>query len=255
MDLLDWKVYAFYIVLTSVILIVFGIAAVSGRSKVPGRFQITIEWLMEYLRNTFMSALGEGGERHLPLIFGLFWYILFCDMLELIPAFKAATANPSTTIGLGIIVFVYTQYVGIKSKGIGPYLKHFLGPVLIMAPLFFVIEVLGEFVKPFSLGMRLFGNIYAEDIINDLAAKAWHGIPFQIIVYFLQIFTGVIQAFIFALLSCAYIGLMAETHHDDGEAYHNGEGGQTHMEPGHQTLNDKLADSIGSIGARVVEQR
>ncbi len=249
MDLLDWKVYAFYIVLTSVIVILFGMAAVRSRSKVPGRLQITVEMMMEYLRSTFMSALGEGGERHLPLIFTLFWYILFCDLLELIPMFRAATANPSTTIGLGIIVFVYTQYVGITSKGIGPYLKHFLGPLLILAPLFLVIEVLGEFVKPFSLGMRLFGNIYAEDIMNDLAAGAGqkYYIPFQIIVYFLQIFTGAIQAFIFSLLSCAYIGLMAETHHDEGETGDHGHG--------HQTVDDKMADSLGSIGGRVAESR
>ena len=200
---------------------------------------------MEYLRDAFMSALGSGGERHLPLIFGLFWYVLFCNLLELIPLFKAPTSNPSTTIGLGIIVFVYTQYVGITSKGIGPYLKHFLGPLLILAPLFFVIEILGEFVKPFSLGMRLFGNIYAEDIMNDLAAGAGqqYFIPFQVIVYFLQIFTGVIQAFIFALLSSAYIGLMAETHHDDGDEAHP----HSHKED----VNEEVAGSIGSIGARV----
>lgn len=248
MELLDWKVYALYIVLTSVILIVFGISVVSRRDKVPGRLQITIEMMMQYLRDTFMGALGHGGERHLPLIFGLFWYILFCDMLGLIPGFKAATANPSTTIGLGIIVFVYSQYVGIKSKGLGNYLKHFLGPLLVLAPLFFVIEILGEFVKPFSLGMRLFGNIYAEDIMNDLAAGAGqkYYIPFQIIVYFLQIFTGVIQAFIFSLLSCAYIGLMAEHHDDNGDSYEHG--------PHSETMDEKMASSIGSIGGRVVEE-
>ena len=245
MDLLSWPVYAFYVFLTSVLVVLFGIWAVKSKAKVPGRLQITVEMMMEYLRDTFLGALGPGGERHLPLIFALFWYILFCDLLELIPLFKAATANPSTTIGLGIIVFVYTQYVGITSKGIGPYFKHFLGPLLILAPLFFVIEILGEFVKPFSLGMRLFGNIYAEDIMNDLAAGAGqkYFIPFQVIVYFLQIFTGVIQAFIFSLLSCAYIGLMAETHHDEGD--------DENHHPHKEGLNEQVAESLGSIGARV----
>ncbi len=82
-----------------------------------------------------------------------------------------------------------------------------------------MIEILGEFIKPFSLGMRLFGNIYAEDQMNDLAATALHlgplNVPLQIIVYPLQIFTGVIQAFIFAMLTCAYIGIMSETHHNE----------------------------------------
>ena len=218
MELLPWTTYAFYILLTSVLLLAFGAYAASKRALVPGRAQGFVEWVMDYLREIFLGALGPGGERHLPLIFALFWYILFCNMIELIPFFRAATANPSTTIGLGIIVFFYTQYVGIKAKGLKEYLKHFIGPLLILSPLFIVIEILGEFIKPFSLGMRLFGNIYAEDQMNDLAATAVHlgplNLPLQIIVYPLQIFTGGIQAFIFAMLTCAYIGIMSETHHN-----------------------------------------
>jgi F-type H+-transporting ATPase subunit a len=230
MKLLDWPTYAFYMVVTMALLVVFWVIAVKPRAKIPGRLQSTVEAMMEFLRDTFMSALGPGGERHLPLVFALFWYILFCNLIELIPFFRAATANPSTTIGLGIIVFFYTQYVGIKAKGFVEYAKHFVGPLLILAPLFIIIEILGEFIKPFSLGMRLFGNIYAEDVMNDLAAGSvplFHigtltvGIPLQIIVYPLQIFTGVIQAFIFAMLTCAYIGIMSETHHDNGDGFNS----------------------------------
>ncbi len=222
MDLLPWPVYAFYVFLTSLLTLAVCAWAAAPKARVPGRLQAGMEIVLEGLREIFLGAMGPGGERHLPLVFGLFFYILFCNLLELIPGFKAATANPSTTIGLGIIVFFYTQYVGITSKGIKEYLKHFIGPLLILAPLFIVIEILGEFIKPFSLGMRLFGNIYAEDVMNDLAAKAIHlgplNVPLQIIVYPLQIFTGVIQAFIFAMLTCAYIGIMSETHHnEDGD--------------------------------------
>ena len=223
MELLPWTTYAFFIFLTSLITLLVCAWAAAPRARVPGRLQAGMELMLEWLREVFLGAMGPGGERHLMLVFGLFFYILFCNMLELIPGFRAATANPSTTIGLGIIVFFYTQYVGITSKGLKEYLKHFVGPLLILAPLFIVIEILGEFIKPFSLGMRLFGNIYAEDVMNDLAAGAIpigpHGhplfaIPLQIIVYPLQIFTGGIQAFIFAMLTCAYIGIMAETHHN-----------------------------------------
>jgi len=223
MDLLHWPVYALYVFLTSAIVLAVCAFAAVPKARVPGRLQASMEIMLEGLRGIFLGALGPGGERHLPLIFGLFFYILFCNLLELIPGFRAATANPSTTIGLGIIVFFYTQYIGITAKGLKEYLKHFIGPLLILAPLFIVIEILGEFIKPFSLGMRLFGNIYAEDQMNDLAATAvalgphnhpWLFVPMQIIVYPLQIFTGVIQAFIFAMLTCAYIGIMSETHHD-----------------------------------------
>lgn len=242
-----WTAYAFYMIVTSAVLVVFWLFAVKGRSRIPGRLQVAVEMMMNFLRETFMSAMGPGGERHLPLVFTLFWYILFCDLIELIPGFRAATANPSTTIGMGIIVFFYTQYVGIKSKGFKEYCKHFVGPLLVLAPLFIIIEILGEFIKPFSLGMRLFGNIYAEDVMNELAASAWQfhiggiviGVPIQLIVYFLQIFTGVIQAFIFAMLTCAYIGIMSETHHEEGD------GLDAH--PHHETDEERKVERAGDM--------
>jgi F-type H+-transporting ATPase subunit a len=238
-----WPLYAVYVGLISLIVILVGMAAVSKKAKVPGRLQAAFEIMYESLRGIYMSALGHGGERHLPLAFALFFYILFCNILELVPLIKAPTANPSVTLAMGIIVFFYVQYVGIKARGLGGYLKHFMGPLPLLIPLIFVIEVMGEFIKPFSLGMRLFGNIYAEDVMNELAATAVPFFPMQVLVYFLQIFTGVIQAFIFSILTCAYIGLMSEHHDDHGDDHdHN---------PHKEGLDEKLAESLGSIAARV----
>lgn len=245
---IHWTTYAIFIFVTSALLLLFWSAAVKNRSKIPGRLQAAVEKIMEGLRETFMSAMGPGGERHLSLVFALFWYILFCNLIELVPGFRAATANPSTTIGLGIIVFFYTQAVGIKAKGFKEYCKHFVGPLLVLAPLFIVIEILGEFIKPFSLGMRLFGNIYAEDVMNEMAAKSvplfhmgnWSvGIPLQIIVYPLQIFTGVIQAFIFAMLTCAYIGIMSESHHEGGDGHD--------PHPYHDTDEERKVERAGDM--------
>jgi F-type H+-transporting ATPase subunit a len=205
-------------IVSSILLLLGGIFVISRKTKVPGRLQNAIEMITEGLRGTFMSALGPGGERHLPLIYGLFWYIIFCNIIELIPIFHAVTANPSNTIGLGLIVFVYSQYVGIKSKGLWNYLKHFAGPVLFLLPLLLPIEIIGECIKPFTLGMRLFGNIYAEDIMHEMAAGGgWIMVPVQVVICALQVFTGLIQAYIFSLLSCAYIGLMAEHHEEHGD--------------------------------------
>jgi F-type H+-transporting ATPase subunit a len=252
MDLLDIKVYAVYMVIMSAILLLFGILIVKSAKKIPGRLQNGVEMLMQGLRSTYLGTLGPGGERHLPLIFALFWYILFCNLLELIPFFKSPTANPSNTIGLGLIVFIYSQYVGISSKGPVAYLKHFMGPSIFLALLFIPIEIIGELVKPFSLGMRLFGNIWGEDKMNEMAAMAmgigpkdhpFFYVPFQVIVYPLQIFTGAIQAYIFSLLACAYIGLMSEHHDGNGDDYDP----QTHEESTHE----KLTESLGSIAGRV----
>ena len=244
MGLLPWPIYAVYVLITSLIVLAFGIVAVSKRAKVPGRLQMSIELTMSWLRDVFLDTLGPDGARHLPLAFALFFYILFSNLLGLIPLFKSATSNPSNTVGLGILVFFYTQYVGIRARGFVGYIKHFMGPLLILAPLFLVIEILGELIKPFSLGMRLFGNIYAEDKMNDLAVQAGHHffLPIQLIVYPLQIFTGVIQAFIFSVLTCAYIGIMAETHHETGD--------HDPAHPHEETTDEKLTDTLGSMGAR-----
>ncbi|MDR3709774.1 MAG: F0F1 ATP synthase subunit A [Capsulimonadaceae bacterium] len=200
-------------------------AAASKMKKVPGRYQNFFEWSIEALRGLFMGALGPGGERHLPLVFTLFFYILIGNFLGLVPGFKSPSAHPSITIALGIIVFIYVQWIGITSNGIIGYLKHFMGPLLILAPLFILIEIIGELSKPFSLAMRLFGNIFGEDQLVDMVFKAQgnsvilHLIPFQFLFNLLQAFTNCIQAFIFALLTCSYIALMS-AHHDDDEDAH-----------------------------------
>jgi F-type H+-transporting ATPase subunit a len=141
-----------------------------------------------------------------------------CWGLGLVPAFRSATSNAGTTIGLGLFVFGFIQYIGIKHNGPVGYFKHFLGPVAALAPLLLIIEIVGEVAKPFSLGMRLYGNIYGEDIINGLLVKLGTGLfhlPLQTPVYLMQLFTSVIQAFIFAMLTCAYINMFTSHGHDE----------------------------------------
>lgn len=234
MQLQDWYIYLINAVITALVLLVIGRMATRQASiKKPGRLQGFFEWSIASLSDMFRGALGPDGERHLPLVLALFFYILFCNLTGLIPSiagFKgdgtlgeafivSPTAATSTTVALALIVFFYVEYVGIRTKGLGGYLKHFLGPVPFLFWLFLPIEIIGELVKPFSLSMRLFGNIYGEDVINGLALGAGSHIfiPIQVIINILQTFTDVVQAFIFALLTCAYIAIMSETHHDEGD--------------------------------------
>lgn len=220
MVLLDWWVYALYGLIAGLVLICVGYAAgAKANARHPGGLQNFMEYVMDWLREQFSGALGEGGQQYLPLVLTLFFYIVVSNLLGLVPAFKSATAATSTTIALGLFVFVFVQYVGIKHNGFVNYIKHFFGPVLFLAPLLFVIELVGEVAKPFSLGMRLFGNIYGEDIINDLLTKGGSNfffIPFQVPIYLLQIFTDLVQAYIFAILTCSYISIFTSSHHQDG---------------------------------------
>ncbi len=220
MVLLQWWVYAFYGLIAGIVLIAIGLAAGSKPdTRHPKGLQNFMELVLDWLREQFSGALGEGGQGYLPLVMTLFLYIVVSNLLGLLPAFKSATAATSTTIALGLFVFVFVQYVGIKHNGFVNYIKHFFGPVLFLAPLLFVIELVGEVAKPFSLGMRLFGNIYGEDIINDLLTKGGSNlffIPFQVPIYLLQIFTDLVQAYIFAILTCSYISIFTSSHHQDG---------------------------------------
>jgi len=216
---ISWTIYAVNGLIAAIILLILGAKAASGaKTRTPGKLQTAFEVMMDGLRGVFADAIGPGGLQYLPVVFTLFLYILFCNLLGLIPAFRSATSNAGTTIGLGLVVFLLVQYIGIKHNGVVGYFKHFLGPVLALAPLLLIIELVGEIAKPFSLGMRLYGNIYGEDIINELLVnlgKHAFYIPLQLPVYFLQLFTSVIQAFIFAMLTCAYINTFTSHSHEE----------------------------------------
>ena len=233
MELQEWRVYLINGIAAGLTLLIMGYIAAGKRNiKRPGRLQGFFEWSIAELSNLFRGALGPNAEQHLPLVLALFFYILFTNLTGLIPSIVgykpngtlgepyivSATAATSSTVALALIVFVYVQYIGIRAKGLLGYLKHFVGPVPFLFFLFIPIEIIGEFVKPFSLSMRLFGNIYGEDVINGLAlgSGAHFFIPVQFLINVLQTFTDVVQAFIFALLTCAYISIMSDTHGHDG---------------------------------------
>jgi F-type H+-transporting ATPase subunit a len=218
MNLEPIRVYIFSEIVVAIILISIALVIrFTASARNPGKFQIAIELVLDGMRDILSSALGEGSEQHLPLVLTFFLYILVSNLLGEFPGFKSATAATSTTIGLGLISFFYVQYVGIKSNGLLGYMKHFAGPVIFLAWLFIPIEIISELAKPFSLGMRLFGNIFGEDVINDLTL---HGgilmVPLQVLVRMLQLFTDLVQAFIFAILTSAYISIFSTHHADEG---------------------------------------
>jgi len=235
-DEMKWWGWALNALVAAIVMLILGAFAARGaRTRNPGRLQLAFEAAFEGLRSLYLSILGAGGEGHLPFVFALFFFILFCNLIGFIPFFHSPTANLSTTLALALLVFFYVQFTGIRSKGILGYLRHFLGPLLFLAPLFIIIEVVGELAKPVSLSFRLYGNIFGEDVINNLVTTtgnlhfgpAGHQIlvpiPFQFFVYLLQLFTDILQAFIFTLLTCAYISIMSASHHGEDEGHKNGE--------------------------------
>jgi F-type H+-transporting ATPase subunit a len=147
---------------------------------------------------------------YFPVIGTLFVFIFTSNLIGLIPGFLPPTDNLNTTLALGLFVFVYYNYAGLRANGIG-YLKHFLGPVLWLAPLMLVIEVASHVFRPLSLALRLRGNIMGDHVVLGVFSSL---IPYllPVIFYGLGVFVAFIQAFVFCLMTMVYISL--STAHD-----------------------------------------
>jgi F-type H+-transporting ATPase subunit a len=191
-----------------VVIIVAAIAIpLSKRLSVesPGRTQQVFEVLITGLLELIEDVVGHGyGKRFLPFIMGLAIFIFTCNIFGIFFFVQPPTANPSTTFALSITAFLFYNIIGIKDNGVPKYLKHFMGPVLFLAPLMFVIEIIGHSARILSLALRLFGNIFGEHTATGIFFILF---PFVIPwpMMGLGIFGAVLQAFIFIMLTMAYL--------------------------------------------------
>ena len=172
---------------------------------VPSKLQSILELIIEAFESLLVEIIGEDGKKYLPVIATIGLFILSCNLLGLVPGFMSPTSKLNVTAGCALVVFVYYHWQGIKSKGLFKYLKHFTGPIPVLAPLLLPIEIIGHFSRPVSLSIRLFGNIFAEELLLLVIASI---IPFFLPLPFMAIaiFTSIIQAFVFVLLASIYIG-------------------------------------------------
>jgi F-type H+-transporting ATPase subunit a len=159
-----------------------------------------------------VDITGEEGRAFFPFIATLFIYILMCNLIGLVPGFFSPTANINTTLSMALCTFIFTHYLGVKYHGV-KYIKHFLGPVPALAPLFLPIELIGHSARVMSLTLRLFGNIMGEDLVLAILLMLAGSFLAPLPMMFLAVFTSVVQAFIFALLSMMYFaGSMEHAH-------------------------------------------
>jgi len=204
-----WVVYTWFAML---LLIVLGKLATAGLSLVPKGAQNVFESIVGGLEDFAISVMGEEGRVYFPLVCTLFLYIFLCNLMGLAPGIFSPTANLNTTASMAVVVFVVFQSIGIKKHGF-KYIKHFLGPVWWLAPLIFPIELIGHLARVLSLSFRLFGNIFAEELILAillmLAGKFLAPLPLMT----LFMFNAFVQAFIFTMLTMMYIaGSIEEAH-------------------------------------------
>ncbi len=152
------------------------------------------------------TILGHHDAPHyFPVVGTLFLFIFASNMVGLVPGFLPPTDNLNTTLALGVFVFLYYNYIGFKANGIG-YLKHFMGPLLWLAPLMLIIEVASHVFRPISLALRLRGNIMGDHVVLSIFSEQ---VPYllPVIFYGLGVFVAFVQAFVFCLMTMVYISL------------------------------------------------
>jgi len=177
----------------------------------PRKFGLTalFEVLVEKLYDLVVSIIGPHGAKHFPFLGAIFIIILFNNLIGLIPGFPPATSTISTNLAMSLSVFVYYNYRGFATHGLG-YFKQFAGPIIWLAPLMVPIELVGHLVRPISLSLRLAGNITGDHmVLGVFTSMTYFVVP--VIFFALGLFVCFIQAFVFTLLSSIYIAL-AESH-------------------------------------------
>ncbi|MGH9914798.1 MAG: F0F1 ATP synthase subunit A, partial [Pyrinomonadaceae bacterium] len=193
----------------------------------PGRGQQTLEVTVLTISSLLKDVVGEHGLKYFPVVATFATLILVSNLLGFLPLFKSPTAATSVTFALSISSFVYYNYIGIKENGLLGHLKHFAGPIWWIAWLIFPLELISNFVRPFSLGVRLFGNLFADEKIIETFANIYPPYTQWIVpipLMLLGLFVALVQTFVFSLLSMVYLS----------EVSHAPQSHQLHGEPAHE---------------------
>ncbi|HEX8738454.1 MAG TPA: F0F1 ATP synthase subunit A [Pyrinomonadaceae bacterium] len=192
----------------------------------PSNGQLTLEAGFLALKDMVVNVIGEHGFKYFPVVATFAVLILISNLMGLFPLFMSPTAHVSVTFALGIASFIYYNYVGIKENGLVSYLAHFAGPKLplimmfLITPLIFAIEMFSNMIRPMTLGIRLFANMYADEQVASIISGLFP--PFTqflvpIILLPLAVFIALVQTFVFTLLSMIYISGVSHAPHDHHE--------------------------------------
>lgn len=172
---------------------------------------LVLQYFVEAIRGLAEGVIGHHSARHVPLLGSLFLFILVSNLLGLVPGFAPPTGNFNITLALGVVAFVAYNWYGAREHGIS-YVRQFLGPVIFLAPLMIVVEVFSHAFRPLSLAIRLFANMFADHMVVEKFTELTRllvPVPF----YALGAFVGVIQAFVFTMLTAIYIALALSHDH------------------------------------------
>lgn len=179
----------------------------AGEFGLRGIFEFTTE----FVANLAEMVIGHEGKKFIPMFAAVFFYVLINNLVGLIPGVTPATENINTTFPMGIFMFLAYNIMGVKEHGL-PYLKHFLGPLLLLAPIMLPIEIISHCLRPLTLGLRL-ANVMTGDhtVLGIFLGIVPIGVPIPF--YLLGLFVCFVQAFVFTLLSMVYVAMAISHDH------------------------------------------
>ena len=185
----------------------------------PGKLQIILEDVVAFLVGVLEDNMGAKGRKFLPLLGTIFVFILLGNLMGQIPGLGSPTSNINVPLALALTLWLYYHWQGIRANGVISYIKHFAvmpGVPIALAPMIFVIEIISHLSRVLSLSLRLFGNIFGEELVILILFSI---IPFLVPLpmMFLGLITASLQAFIFVLLSTIYLGGAVATEHEQHE--------------------------------------
>jgi F-type H+-transporting ATPase subunit a len=206
--------------------------AARKRSLVPRGLYNFVELLVQFVRDIAVSNIGKAdADRFVPYLASAFFFILFANLLGLVPFMATATANISVTVAFALFTFLITQYAAIRAQGIGGYVAHLTGGVPAslawLWPIMIPVEFLGLFTKPFALTVRLFANMVAGHfvilallglIFSISVFVAPVSVALALAIFMLELFVAFVQAYIFTMLSALFIGAGLVHHGHDGDS-------------------------------------
>ncbi|HNX96142.1 MAG TPA: F0F1 ATP synthase subunit A [Candidatus Aminicenantes bacterium] len=198
--------------LVTILLLVFFKLATRNLSLAPRPMQVFLESLYHFFQSLIDDMIGPAGRKFIPVVGTLGLFIVVCNLIGLLPEMGSPTSNINVTAGCAVFIFLYYHFQGIKQHGPWGYFKTFMGPAWWLAWLMVPIEIISHFSRPLSLSIRLFGNIFGEDLVILILASL---VPFiaPLPMMAMAIFTSFVQAFVFVMLSVVYLsGATAEEH-------------------------------------------
>jgi len=199
-------------VIATLILVLFFKLTVKNLSLFPAKMQTLLEEIYLFFRGIVDDMIGHEGRKFIPVLGTLGLFIAVSNLLGLLPEMASPTANLNAPAGCAVFIFLYYHSRGVKKHGFFGYLKTFTGPKWWLGWLFAPIEIISHFSRPMSLTVRLFCNIFGEDLVIIILVSL---VPFvaPLPMMAMAIFTSLLQAYIFIMLSSVYLaGAIASEH-------------------------------------------